>query len=119
MKSHGFDLVRADDQVYFEDLLTNIQAHIYGCRFAIAVVERILTNDFNPNVSLEVGYCLGLRKPVCLLKERTLPRLPSDLVGRLYDEFDGQDVRGSIPPTVERWLRNGGIIPKARTGIAS
>jgi hypothetical protein len=118
MKSYEFDLVRADDHVYSEDLLTNIQAHIYGCRFAIAVFERILTNDFNPNVSLEVGYCLGLRKPVCLLKELTLPRLPSDLVGRLYDEFDSQDVRGSIPPTIQRWLRNRGLIANTKADIA-
>jgi hypothetical protein len=109
LKSLGFNLVRADEHVYSEDLLTNIQAYIHGCAFGVAVFERILTNDFNPNVSLEVGYCLGLRKPVCLLKERTLPRLPSDLVGRLYVEFDGQDVGGSVTDAVGRWVRDRGL----------
>ena len=115
MRSHGFNLVRADDHVYAEDVLTNIQAYIHGCRFAIAVFERILTNDFNPNVSLEVGYFMGLRKPVCLLKEQTLPRLPSDLVGRLYVEFDGQNVATSLPTTVNRWLSARGLIQAGRS----
>jgi predicted nucleotide-binding protein len=91
-------------------VLTNIQAYIYGCRFAIAVFERILTNDLNPNVSLEVGYFLGLKKPVCLLKEPTLPRLPSDLIGRLYVEFDGQDLPRSLPRVVGKWLTGRGLI---------
>lgn len=114
MKNYGFNLVRADDKAYSEDLLTNIQAYIHGCRFAVAVFDRILTNDFNPNVSLEVGYFMGLRKPVCLLKERTLPRLPSDLVGRLYVEFDAQDLPRSIPTTLRRWLAARGLIREGR-----
>jgi hypothetical protein len=96
-------------RAYSEDLLTNIQAHIYGCRLAVAVFERILSNDFNPNVSLEVGYFLGLQKPICLLKKRTLPRLPSDLVGRLYLEFDSQDLEGTLCAAIDRWLRERGI----------
>lgn len=112
----GFSIFRADERVYSEDLLTNIQAYIYGCRFAIAVFERIQSDDFNPNVSLEVGYFLGLRKPVCLLKERTLKRLPSDLVGRLYVEFDGQDIESSVPRTVKKWLQDRGLVQKNDEG---
>jgi hypothetical protein len=118
MQSYGFNLLRADDHVYSEDLLTNVQAYIYGCRFAVAVFERIESDNFNPNVSLEVGYFLGLRKPVCLLKERTLPRLPSDLVGRLYVEFDGQDPEASVTAAVERWLRERALIRQAPGEVA-
>jgi hypothetical protein len=113
MRANGFNLVRADDHAYSEDLLTNVQAYLHGCRFGIAVFERILSNDFNPNVSLEVGYLLALRKPICLLKERTLPRLPSDLVGRLYVEFDNQDIDGTLPPIIERWLRTRHLLRRA------
>ena len=105
LRAHGFNAVRADDRVYSEDLLTNIQAYIHGCRLAVAVFERIQAETFNPNVSLEVGYFLGMNKPVCLLKERTLPRLPSDLVGRLYEEFDAHTLDVSIADAVARWLR--------------
>jgi predicted nucleotide-binding protein len=57
-------------------------------------------------VSLEVGYLLGLRKPVLLLKDQTLPRLPSDLVGRLYTEFNTFDVKGTLPAGIQHWLVN-------------
>lgn len=109
LRAHGLNPMRADDRVYSEDLLTNIQAYIHGCRMAVAVFERILADAFNPNVSLEVGYFLGMRKPVCLLKERTLPRLTSDLVGRLYVEFDAQALDGSIAAAVGQWLRDRGM----------
>ena len=109
LRAYGFNPVRADDRVYSEDLLTNIQAYMHGCRLAVAVFDRIQAEAFNPNVSLEVGYFLGMRRPVCLLKERTLPRLPSDLVGRLYVEFDVQALGGSLTDAVGEWLRARGL----------
>ncbi|MCC7125003.1 MAG: hypothetical protein IT178_09150 [Acidobacteria bacterium] len=114
--ARGFNLVRADDGVYSEDVMTNVLAYIYGCRFGIAVFERIVRDTFNPNVSLEVGYLMGLGKPVCLLKERTLPHLQSDLVGRLYEEFDAQDLASSLANAVDDWLvRRGMLRRKARS----
>lgn len=101
----GFNLLRADDHVYAEDLLGNIEAYMYGCRFAIAIHERILSDTANPNVALEVGYMLGLRKEVCLVKERTVVALPSDLSGRLYVEFDSQNLSFSLKTNVTCWLR--------------
>lgn len=67
---HGICAVRADSKEYHPDLYYNILTYIYGCGFGIAVFERIEREDFNPNVSLEVGYLLALSKEVCLLKIR-------------------------------------------------
>jgi hypothetical protein len=47
---------------------------------------------------MELGYMLAQDKRLLLLKERSLPRLPSDLVGHLYKEFDG----GNIAPTIAK-----------------
>ncbi len=77
LASYGITALRADDKDYHEDLFTNIVTYLYGCSFGIAVFERIETDDVNPNVSLEVGYMQGLRKPVCLLKDKTLRALHS------------------------------------------
>ena len=52
----GIAALRADDKEYHDDLLPNVLTYIYGCRFGIAVFERLEAEDFNPNVSLEVGY---------------------------------------------------------------
>lgn len=106
----GLIAVRADDKEYHPDLYYNIMTYLYGCGFGIGVFERIEGDEFNPNVSLEVGYSLALNKPVCLLKDRTLKTLHTDLVGRLYRTFDPQDPVKSIPPELTKWMRDRGII---------
>ena len=100
----GCTALRADDQQYSDDLLSNILTYIYGCGFGIAVFERIEQEDFNPNVSFEVGWMLGLQKQVCLLKDRTLKTLHTDLVGKLYRTFDPQDPVATIKVELERWV---------------
>jgi hypothetical protein len=106
----GITIVRADDKEYHPDLFYNILTYIYGCRFGIAVFERIEHEEFNPNVSLEVGYMLALGKPVCLLKDQTLKTLHTDLVGRLYRIFDPLDPISTIPSVLTKWLKDQGII---------
>lgn len=64
----------------------------------------------NPNVSLEVGYMQGLRKPVCLLKDKTQKTLNTDLVGRLYKEFDPQDPKATIRPVLSKWLQDKNLV---------
>src|SRR5262249_8048062 len=65
--------------------------------------------DFNPNVSLELGYMMALKKPILLLKEKHLNTLPSDVVGNLYKSFDSRDVSDSIRASVLEWLRDIGV----------
>ncbi|MCB1824660.1 MAG: hypothetical protein KDJ54_08840 [Candidatus Competibacteraceae bacterium] len=98
--------VRADDTQYHDDLFYNILTYIHGSSFAVSVFERLETEQFNPNVSLEVGYMLALGKPVCLIKDRTLKVLPTDIVGRLYKSFDPQDPVTTIEPELTAWLRD-------------
>jgi hypothetical protein len=110
LSKHGIVALRADEKWYHDELYWNVLTYIHGCRFAIAVFERIEADDFNPNVSLEVGYVFAVRKPVCLLKDKTLRRLPTDLVGKLYREFDSQDPEVTIPRELEFWLRDKEVI---------
>ena len=106
----GIEVFRADDRTYSDDLLSNIRAYMHGCGFGIAVYERLVADDFNPNVSLEVGYMMALGKPVLFLKDRTLRFLHTDLVGRLYETFDAQSPHETIPPVLEKWLKDKSII---------
>jgi len=110
LAEQGINLFRADDCNYSEDVLGNIEAYMYGCRFAISVHERVLSDNPNPNVAFEIGYMLGLKKDVCLLKERTVTSLPSDLNGRLYVQFDSLDLEVSLRESVDRWLKNKNLI---------
>lgn len=107
---HGIAALRADEKDYHADLYPNILTYLHGCGFGIAIFERIEQDEFNPNVSLEVGYMIALGKRVCLLKDQTLPKLHTDLVSKLYKEFDPQDPIGSIPPVMERWMKDWHVI---------
>jgi hypothetical protein len=112
LEPFGIPALRADDKEYHRDLFSNILTYVYGCKFGIAVFERIDGDEFNPNVSLEVGYMLALAKPVCFLKDRTLRTMPSDLIGKLYRSFDPQGPARSIPPELRKWCKDQGIIPR-------
>ena len=101
--------LRADDKEYHNDVYYNILTYIYGCGFGIAVFDIIDEKSFNPNVSLEVGYLLALRKQVCLLKEKSLKTLQSDLVGKLYREFSIDNCDISIGNELNNWLDDKGL----------
>lgn len=107
---HQFVALRADIKQYHDDLWWNIATYMYGCRFGIGVFERIEDEAFNPNVSLEVGYMMGLGKPVCYLTERTLQNLHTDLVGKIYKEFDMQSCKETIPRALSKWMNDKGLM---------
>lgn len=104
LEPSGILAVRADGKRFHDDLFYNVLTYLHGCRFGIAVFERIQEDDFNPNVSLEVGYLLALRKPICFLKDQTLQALPTDLVGKLYTSFDPQDTKKTIRSALQSWI---------------
>jgi hypothetical protein len=106
---NGLSGVRADDKAYHDDKLYNILTYLHGCGSGVAVFETITDQSFNPNVSLEAGYLMGLHKPICLLKEKSLETLPSDLVGRLYQEFNIEQCDISISNVLKNWLDDKGL----------
>jgi hypothetical protein len=110
LKKHNIIGLRADDKEYADDLFANIKTYMHCCDFGIGVFERIVEDNFNPNVSIEVGYVMGLRKKVCLLKDQTLKDLPTDLMGKLYKPFDPQDIENTLPDQLEKWLKDKGVI---------
>lgn len=109
LKKHGITALRADDKEYMDDLFPNIKTYMHACDFGVAVYDRITEDDFNPNVSLEVGYMLGMRKNVLLLKDKTLKSLQTDLTGKLYKPFDTTDIDNTMPQHIEKWLSDRGL----------
>ena len=110
MIPYEIEVLRADEKEYHEDLYFNILTYICGCAFGIAVFERIELEEFNPNVAPEVGLMFGLRKKVCLLKDKNLKTLPADLVGKLYKPFDPTEPEATIRGHLTTWLKDKGII---------
>jgi len=104
LKLHDIISHRADDRQYHDDIFYNILTYLHGCDFGIAVFDQIEDKSFNPNVSLEVGYMLALGKPICYLKEKSLPSLHTDLVGKYYQVFDIDYCESSIDVVISQWL---------------
>ncbi len=52
---------------------------------------------------------LAMGKPVCLLKDRTLSTLHTDLIGKLYRPFDPQDIARTVAEVLPKWLRDKGL----------
>lgn len=109
LSKHDITALRADDKEYLDDLFPNIKVYMHACDFGVAVFDRITEDDFNPNVTLEVGYMLGMGKDVLLLKDKTLKSLSTDLTGRLYKPFDTTDVGGTMPTQIGKWLKDKGL----------
>ncbi len=102
----GIKLLRADSKWYADDLLTNIRTYMHGCNFGVAVFDRVKTQYFNPNVSLEIGYMMAMGKDVLLLKDSTLSSLHTDLVGKLYHEYDFQNPEKTLQIVLNQWVKD-------------
>lgn len=95
----------AKDRRYKRDMLDNIKVYMASCRYGIAVFEMIRDTDFNPNISIELGFMEAWGRNVLLLKEQNLPNLNTDIVGELYEEFN-QDRLSTIRSCIRRWIRD-------------
>jgi hypothetical protein len=86
------------------DMWDNLCVYMLACDFGIAVFEEIDSRDFNPNVSIEVGFMAAAGKDVLLLKDQRMPRMPTDFCGHLYKDFDTYNITATIPDQLSAWL---------------
>ncbi len=116
LEARKYDLcvLRADDRDYTGDLWDNVCLYAVGCRYGIAVFEEIDQRDFNPNVALELGLMMAMNKRSLLLKDSRMPKLPTDVVGKLYKPFDTYHIEDSIAECVQSWVRDIGASAEQR-----
>jgi hypothetical protein len=110
LAARGLVAHRSDDRVYPADrnLWDNVCTYMFCCKYGIAILEDIISDEFNPNVALEYGFMRALGKSTLLLKEvRFEPR--ADIIGTLWEPFDILDVKSSIASAVNRWLNDLGL----------
>jgi len=88
LKKYDISALRADGKSYHDELWPNIVTYMQGCGSCIAVLEQ----------------------PICLLKDQTITNLQSDLIGRLYHNFDSQHPETTIPNVLIKWLHDKGFI---------
>lgn len=110
LKKQGLRAWLASDRQLAPQLWDNVAAFLLACKFGVAVFTRIerdrrIEEEFNPNVSLELGFCLSRGRQVLILKDSALRNLQTDLVGHLYAEFDFNQVTRQLPALIRDWAR--------------
>ena len=104
LRKKGFCAWLASDRELDTTLWGNITSFMTGCKYGIAIFTRkdnivkgTIEPEFNPNVSLELGFMASRAKRVLLLKDSALINLPTDLMGHLYKQFDLRKVNRQLP----------------------
>ena len=105
----GLFVLRADDKDYTGDLWENVCLYMIGCKYGIAVFDEIDEREFNPSVALELGFMMAHDKRCLILKDKRMPKMPTDIVGKLYKLFDTYDIEQSISIAVESWANDIGL----------
>jgi hypothetical protein len=102
LRAHNLTLHVASDRALDEDLYGNIAAHMWACRYGIALFEDRLGRGLNHNMIIEVGSMVITGRRCALLKDETIGELPTDFSGQLYKPVDFAAVDG-VSAVLHRW----------------
>jgi hypothetical protein len=106
LAKYGLIGLRADDKTYPTDgdLWANICVYLMGCKYGVCVFEEIDEREFNPNVPLEYGFLRAINRQVLLLKDQRMPKLPTDMTGKIYRHFDSYNITETIRQQIGEWI---------------
>jgi hypothetical protein len=105
----GFVPRIASERMYFDDVWSNVELYLLGCRYGVAIVEGRFKPELNPNVAMEWGWMRGLGKDVLFLVEKQANKfVRADWSGLIRQEFSWNEPRQTIPHHVRGWLESRG-----------
>ena len=115
LEEHGLYGWRADDpeRTIMEDIWDNIVVNMLSCKYGIAVFvdKKVLDkyNDeeiivFNANIALEVGFMKSRGLDLLLLKDKRLKKLPTDIISKIYEEFNFNHPERDVKKAVTKWI---------------
>lgn len=110
LDAYGLRLRRADRRDYSasKQLWDNVQIHMLGCRYGIALLESHYRDELNPNVALEYGFMKALGRDLVLLIEKEFKHRRADILSTLGKQFEWTDdaraMRKSIQAAIHSWM---------------
>lgn len=75
---------------------------MWACQYGIAFFENRREKGLNYNLTIEVGAMLMAGRRCALLKDASIERMPTDLVGRIYKSVDLDDPE-TVAAAVHIW----------------
>ena len=114
LKSFGLTLHLATDAIVEDDLFGNVGAYMWACRYGLGFIEDRVDRGLNYNTVIELGGMIVTGRRCCVLKDVTVPALPTDLSGHIYRSADFDDP-ASVTHAVTRWAADDlGLITQAQ-----
>lgn len=109
LESAGLIMHLASDRQADDELFGNVVAHIWGCKYGIALLETLDAEEgkgqLNDNVLIEIGAMLVSGRRCCLLKDVGSPNLPTDFIAQIYKEIEISNP-GAVQANLESWVRD-------------
>lgn len=103
LKKFDLHLHLASDQIVDDDLLGNVGAYMWACRYGLGIIEDRLGIGLNYNAILEIGGMAITGRRCGILKDSTVSRgLPTDLSGHIYKSVDLDD-EDCVRRAVTQW----------------
>jgi hypothetical protein len=104
---HGLEFHLASDRAMDDDLWTNIAAHMWASRYGIAFFEDLAVpkRGVNYNLTIEVGGMLMTGRRCALLKDGSISKMPTDLVGKIYKPVELRKP-ASVEKALHDWIRD-------------
>ena len=103
--THGLEFHLASDRAIHDDLWTNVAAHMWASRYGIAFFEDRVERGMNYNLTIEVGAMLMTGRRCALLKDKSVERMPTDLIGRIRKDVDLDDL-STVVQALHTWIRD-------------
>jgi protein-tyrosine-phosphatase len=104
IEHHGLIPLRADLVEFTPALWWNVLIYMIGSAYGIVIYEPKDGIPFNPNVSIEAGFMLGLDRQVLLLSNQKNASLPVDFSGRKFKTFDSRNISETVNKAVSDWI---------------
>lgn len=99
----GLELHLADDRIVDDILFGNVGAAMWACRYGIAILENTVEEGLNYNAVLEAGAMLVTGRRCLILKDKTIPTLPTDLTGHIRESVNIREP-ASLRKTIRKWI---------------
>lgn len=104
LQTHGLRFLLASQRALVDDLWDNVSAHMWASSYGIAFFEDRRGRGMNYNLVIEVGAMLMAGRRCLLLKDSSIKRMPTDLVGKIYKSVDLDDP-DTVTKAVHEWAR--------------
>lgn len=104
VSAHGLTLLVASDRTVEDTLWANVVTYMWACKYAIVLMDSA-KGVLNSNVLIEIGGMLITGRRCAILRDTSVPAMPSDLVGHIYKSTDLANHAATVDQ-VHRWIRD-------------